>query len=839
MVHYFRFIRNSMKGLYRISLILIAFIALFNNKSYSQSLNDVDTVWMSVVPMRSSFTGIVTLANGNYLAYGWNDYSAKAAVTNSTGSNVNEVYLAEFTEAGNIIRYKTIPYNMPTPVDNDSYGRNYITHSRVVERPDHGLLILSEFEHGGGGTATQTIANIVAQGHRFMRIITDQNWNVVSNGVHDVSVNNYVHSATTYDKMMARRLMTLLPTGDGRIIASLSGTKRLGAVYSSFQGVVFLDFDGNLASGTNNDVKISKIDGTATNTVLLKDGSHYLVTEDGTDIFRSTDLNCTAFTAFNPIPSCVGPCISMTFGKNIIALPNVNGYAAYGRTGDVSYSQAQYQTGVWKWNSSLAIQTPTPSWFQGDITTGTLFLMNNAVYDAASQDRFLTIVAKYVANTATINERRISQFVFAGTGAAVYTQGPLLHLRPSSTFGMSQRSVDNDGIIGGGNSTASGQTQMIVGKLSACAGFKLDNPGDTSYVGGCQIPAYIFSTTGAYTGATLTYEWKMTLKSGAVSIFSTVPGTVLASGTSYTIPAITFPVTTSPAVIIVEYKAKQSWGTPVQNCNTSAAYEITLTNLVSGTVGSNQSICYNTKPAAFTQTVAPSGGIGSYTYQWQKSTTNNGTEWADISGATATDYTPPDALTETTYYRRAVTSGASGTCGTVYNTVITVTVMANSIVSIMEKDSICIGTTTLLSPHTGGVWASSNSAVATIQNNGFVTGVSVGYAVFTFTNANNCSATSDTVRVNSFPIVNNITGDDKVCVGSTVQLTNTTAGGVWSINNSNVSIDNPSANPVTITGVSVGNTYITYTAGTSVCQTKKTFPLKIISTISPKILIGF
>ncbi len=77
-------------------------------------------------------------------------------------------------------------------------------------------------------------------------------------------------------------------------------------------------------------------------------------------------------------------------------------------------------------------------------------------------------------------------------------------------------------------------------------------------------------------------------------------------------------------------------------------------NLTPGTIGTAQSICYNTSPAALTQLTAPTGGSGTYTFQWQRSADN--TTWTNISGATLTGYSPP-ALTSSTYYRRTIISG--------------------------------------------------------------------------------------------------------------------------------------------------------------------------------------
>ncbi|MBK7710164.1 MAG: hypothetical protein IPJ37_03775 [Bacteroidales bacterium] len=77
-------------------------------------------------------------------------------------------------------------------------------------------------------------------------------------------------------------------------------------------------------------------------------------------------------------------------------------------------------------------------------------------------------------------------------------------------------------------------------------------------------------------------------------------------------------------------------------------------DLTAGSVGTAQAICYNTAPAQLTQLTAPSGGDGTYTYQWQSSANNSA--WTNISGAVSATYSP-SALSATTYYRRTVTSG--------------------------------------------------------------------------------------------------------------------------------------------------------------------------------------
>ena len=88
--------------------------------------------------------------------------------------------------------------------------------------------------------------------------------------------------------------------------------------------------------------------------------------------------------------------------------------------------------------------------------------------------------------------------------------------------------------------------------------------------------------------------------------------------------------------------------------------------LVAGSVKSDQTVCYGISPAIFLTNTYPSGGVGSYSYQWQKIVASS---WTDITSATSETYTS-SPLTSITYFRRSETSG---TCGTVYSNQITVT----------------------------------------------------------------------------------------------------------------------------------------------------------------------
>lgn len=109
-----------------------------------------------------------------------------------------------------------------------------------------------------------------------------------------------------------------------------------------------------------------------------------------------------------------------------------------------------------------------------------------------------------------------------------------------------------------------------------------------------------------------------------------------------------------------------------------------LSALSAGTVGSAQSICYNTTPVSLTNNAAPTGATGAYTYQWQSST--DGSSYSNISSETSTTYSP-GALTSNTWYRRAETSA---TCGTVYTSGIKMTVYSDLAAgTIGSAETIC------------------------------------------------------------------------------------------------------------------------------------------------------
>ena len=116
------------------------------------------------------------------------------------------------------------------------------------------------------------------------------------------------------------------------------------------------------------------------------------------------------------------------------------------------------------------------------------------------------------------------------------------------------------------------------------------------------------------------------------------------------------------------------------------AVKITVNNFDPGSISADQTICEGTAPAALTS-VTPTGD-GTFTYQWMSSI--DGTNFNNITGATSETYSPP-ALTQDTWYKRAVTSTLNGVLCTEETNVVEITVNNFDPGSISADQTICEG----------------------------------------------------------------------------------------------------------------------------------------------------
>ncbi|MDR0605703.1 MAG: hypothetical protein LBG80_15525 [Bacteroidales bacterium] len=254
-----------------------------------------------------------------------------------------------------------------------------------------------------------------------------------------------------------------------------------------------------------------------------------------------------------------------------------------------------------------------------------------------------------------------------------------------------------------------------------------------------------------------------------------------------------------------------------------------------GSIGTSQTYCSGIQPLISLGTMStPTGGSGICSYQWESSQDNE--IFTAIGTATVQAYSVDGTAAQSTYYRRV----ASNVCGHVPSDTVQITIFSLPQVR-MTIDTICIGLTAYLYPDVGGYWESDRPDIVDVVKYGTIVGKSAGDAKLTFTDTisgGSCSASID-ITVNPYLNPDEITGDNIVCVGNTLVLSNTTSGGVWTKNNTNISFSNFTTNSVIVKGEAAGKSYVTYTVSKGICETKRTFQLKVISNNkSPRIIIG-
>src|SRR5678809_1491179 len=158
-------------------------------------------------------------------------------------------------------------------------------------------------------------------------------------------------------------------------------------------------------------------------------------------------------------------------------------------------------------------------------------------------------------------------------------------------------------------------------------------------------------------------------------------------------------------------------------CSSPASATTTVTVnpvIANNTVTAAQTICSGATPAALTGS-APTGGDGTYTYLWQSSTTSATTGFGTATGTSNGQNYTPGALTQTTWYRRTVTSGGCISTSTAIQITVNPVIASNTVTALQ---TICSGATPAAltgSAPTGGagagtytyLWESSTTSATT------------------------------------------------------------------------------------------------------------------------------
>lgn len=172
---------------------------------------------------------------------------------------------------------------------------------------------------------------------------------------------------------------------------------------------------------------------------------------------------------------------------------------------------------------------------------------------------------------------------------------------------------------------------------------------------------------------------------------------------------------------------------PVQNISSNT---LIYTNISNNSATGAQVICNGSSASAITG-ATPYGGNGSYTYKWISSTTSSTSGFADASGTINTASYTPGSLTNTTWYKRVVTSGSLSDT----STAIMKTVNPALSSSASQTNVACNGATTgiasiSVSGGTSGYtysWSPSGGTAAS------ATGLTAGAYTCLVTDANGCT----------------------------------------------------------------------------------------------------
>ena len=274
-------------------------------------------------------------------------------------------------------------------------------------------------------------------------------------------------------------------------------------------------------------------------------------------------------------------------------------------------------------------------------------------------------------------------------------------------------------------------------------------------------------------------------------------------------PAITgsLPVCVGGSFSLTDAMGGGTWS----SSNTSLATVEPGTGLVTGMGGGSPVITYRLPTSCYTTTVVTINGLPSLI------TGNTGICLGATSllvgtptGGTWTSSIPATASIEIgTGLVGAIASGTTSITYTLatgcYRTAeVTVNPLAPGITG---SAIVCPGATTNLSDIiSGGTWSSTAISVATVgSSTGIVTGVTAGVAAISYLPASGCG---NYIMVTVSPLPAAISGNRSLCLGSTTNLSDATAGGIWS--SSDVSIATIVSTTGDVTGLTLGTAIISY-----------------------------
>lgn len=216
--------------------------------------------------------------------------------------------------------------------------------------------------------------------------------------------------------------------------------------------------------------------------------------------------------------------------------------------------------------------------------------------------------------------------------------------------------------------------------------------------------------------------------------------------------------------------------------------------------------CANSTVITVDQVPAPITGVASVCRgsTTTLSTLSSGVTWASGNPAIAS-VDPLGVVTGIIPGTTSISISSAAGCHT------SVLVTVNQLpLSIFGVNKICeSASSTLYDFTTGGIWTSDNISVAAVGlSSGIVHGVAAGTANISYTSGSTGCTVSEIFMVDPAPAP--ITGNPRLCTGSTTNLYSVSSGGIWSSGNSAIATINSSG---LVTAASPGIVPINYTSG--------------------------
>lgn len=412
------------------------------------------------------------------------------------------------------------------------------------------------------------------------------------------------------------------------------------------------------------------------------------------------------------------------------------------------------------------------------------------------------VVSGVLAGNSTISYTVTDGFGCVGRSTAIVTVNPL----PTVAAITGTASLCANGTTSLANATSGGvwtsasvgiATVDVTGTVSGVSAGNATISYTVTNGFGCQVAATVqvtvnpLPTVAAITGTLSVCEGSTTTLSNATAsgVWSSLTPAVA------TVDAGGIVTGVANGNSVIRYRVTNAFG-----CITDATVTVTVNALPTvAAITGTMSVCQG---LTTTLASATSGGVWSSSASGVATVGVSGIVTGVAAGNATISYTVTNAFS----------------CSTTVTTAVTVNPLP-TVAAITGTAAVCVGLTTTLSNATaGGVWTSSSAGVATVGVSGIVSGVSAGNSTisYTVTNGFGCEVRATRiVTVNANPVISSASGFFRVCDNATVSLSATIPGGTWtSSSTANATIGSISG---LVSGVSAGNTNITYTVTATGC----------------------